>query len=202
MAHARRKFHELWVNHSSQIVGEVLDLFGRLYEFEREAASLDHEGCHHLRKQQPSPVLEALYRWLQTQDQRVPKGSATARVIGYSLNRWQALTYYLNDPAVPIDNNWMENQIRSIALGCKNWMFAGSLGAGKRAAAIISFIHSARINGHDPYGYLRHVLERLPSQPYSRIGELLPHRWSAGYSFPLLLERPVRCDDRALTVKS
>jgi hypothetical protein len=87
---------------------------------------------------------------------------------------------------------WMENQIRPIALGRKNWMFAGSLRARKRAAAIMSLIHSARINGHDPYAYLRDVLERLPLQPYSRIGELLPHLWSAGYSFPSLLKRPVK----------
>ncbi|NDI87634.1 IS66 family transposase, partial [Undibacterium crateris] len=190
--HARRKFHELWADHSSQIVGEVLDLFGRLYEVEREEASLGCKWRHLLRKQQASPVLEVMYRWLQTQDQRVPRGSATARAIGYSLNPWQALTYYLNDPAVPIESNWIENTIRPIALGRKNWMFAGSLRASKRAAAIVSLIHSTRINGHAPYAYLRDVLERLPLQPYSRIGELLPHRWSAGYSFPSLLKRPVK----------
>jgi len=76
-------------------------------------------------------------------------------------------------------NNWCENQIRPIALGRSNWLFAGSLRAGKRAAAIMSLVHSARINGHDPYGYLRDVLERLPNQPFSRIEELLPHRWRA-----------------------
>jgi len=77
------------------------------------------------------------------------------------------------------DNNWVENQIRPIALGRSNWLFAGSLRAGKRAAAIMSLVHSARINGHDPYVYLRDVLERLPTQPASRVDELLPHRWRA-----------------------
>ncbi|NPC56023.1 transposase domain-containing protein, partial [Caenimonas soli] len=78
---------------------------------------------------------------------------------------------------LPADNNWVENQIRPIATGRKNWLFAGSLRAGQRAAAIMSLVHSARLNGHDPYAYLRDVLERLPTQPASRIDELLPHRW-------------------------
>ena len=74
-------------------------------------------------------------------------------------------------------NNWVENRIRPIALGRQNWLFAGSLRAGKRAAAVMSLIHSAKLNGHDPYAYMRDVLERLPTQPASRIAELLPHRW-------------------------
>ena len=74
-------------------------------------------------------------------------------------------------------NNWIENQIRPIALGRKNWLFAGSLRAGKQAAAIMSLFQSARMNGHDPHAYLKDVLARLPTQPHSRIRELLPHRW-------------------------
>jgi hypothetical protein len=95
----------------------------------------------------------------------------------YSLNRWAALTRYIDDGDLPIDNNWVENQIRPIAIGRNNWLFAGSLRAGKRAAAIMSLVHSARLNGLDPFTYLRYILERLPTQPASRIDELLPHRW-------------------------
>ena len=87
-------------------------------------------------------------------------------------------THYLDDGQVPIDNNWIENRIRPIATGRKNWLFAGSLRAGKRAAAIMSLIQSAKLNGHDPFLYLKDVLSRLPTQPNSRIGELLPHRWA------------------------
>jgi hypothetical protein len=83
----------------------------------------------------------------------------------------------VDDGALPIDNNWVENQIRPIAIGRSNWLFAGSLRAGKRAAAVMSLIHSARLNGHDVYAYLKDVLARLPTQPASRVGELLPHRW-------------------------
>ena len=79
---------------------------------------------------------------------------------------------------MPIDNNWVENRIRPIALGRQNWLFAGSLRAGKRAAAVMSLIQSAKLNGLDPYAYLRDVLERLPTQPARRVAELLPHRWS------------------------
>ena len=114
---------------------------------------------------------------MQAQRLRVPDGSATAKAIDYSLNRWPALTHYLDNPLVPIDNNWVENQIRPIALGRKNWMFTGSLRAGKRAAAVMSLIHSARLTGHDPYAYMKDILERLPLHPFSQIGELLPHRW-------------------------
>jgi hypothetical protein len=101
-----------------------------------------------------------------------------ARAIDYSLKRWDPLVRFLKDPAVPIDNNWIENRIRPVAIGRSNWLFAGSLRGGQRAAAVMSLIQSARLNGHDPYAYLRDVLERLPSQPNSRIDELLPHLWT------------------------
>jgi transposase len=116
--------------------------------------------------------------WLEAQRSRVPDGSATAKAIDYSRGRWIALTRYLDDGNLPCDNNWVENQIRPIAIGRSNWLFARSLRAGKRAAAIMSLVHSAKMNGHDPYAYLKAVLERLPTQPASRIGELLPHRWT------------------------
>ena len=109
----------------------------------------------------------------------MPDGSATAKALDYSLKRWPALTRYLDDGDLPISNNWVENQIRPIAIGRANWLFAGSLRAGKRAAAVMSLVHSARINGHDPYAYLKDVLERLPTHPMSQIDELLPHRWKA-----------------------
>ncbi|MNF79595.1 Transposase IS66 family protein [compost metagenome] len=110
----------------------------------------------------------------------VPEGSATAKALDYSLKRWVALTRYLDDGAVPIDNNPVENTIRPWALGRSNWLFAGSLRSGKRAAAIMSLIQSARMNGHDPYAYLKDVLTRLPTQKAGEIEHLLPHQWIAG----------------------
>ncbi|MFW2776638.1 IS66 family transposase, partial [Acinetobacter baumannii] len=109
------------------------------------------------------PILERLHAWLEEQRRRVPDGSAIARAIDYSLKRWPALVRYLDDPTVPIDNNHVERQIRPVALGRSNWLFAGSLRAGQRAAAVMSLIQSAKLNGHDPYAYLKDVLTRLPT---------------------------------------
>jgi transposase len=178
LAHARRKFHELWVNHKSTVGEQALALFGRLYEVEREVDGLDAERRRCIRQEKAGPIADALRAWLTAQRQKVPPGSATAKAIDYTLGRWSALTRYIDDGDLPADNNWVENQIRPIAIGRSNWLFAGSLRAGKRAAAVMSLIHSARINGHDPYAYLRDVLERLPTQRASRVGELLPHRWT------------------------
>ena len=177
MAHARRKFHDLWIHHTSPLGEQALKFFMKLYEVEREVRELAADERKAIRQEKSKPIADALHLWLTQQRQKVPDGSATAKAIDYSLNRWKALVRFIDDGALPIDNNWVENQIRPIAIGRNNWLFAGSLRAGKRAAAVMSLVHSARLNGHDPYAYLRDVLERLPTQPASRIGELLPHRW-------------------------
>ena len=122
-------------------------------------------------------IIDMLHAWMIAQRVLVHDGSATSKALDYSLKRWAALSRYLDDGVVPIDNNWAENQIRPWALGRKNWLFAGSLRRGKRAAAIMSLIQSARLNGHDPYAYLKDVLTRLPTQRASEIAELLPHKW-------------------------
>ena len=176
LAHARRKFHDLWANHKSPVAEEALKFFAALYELERQAQVLSAEQRQQLRASQSRPIVDRLHEWLLLQRQRATDGTAIAKAIDYSLKRWPALIRFIEDGAVPIDNNWVENRIRPIALGRSNWLFAGSLRAGKRAAAVMSLIQSARLNGHDPYRYLRDVLERLPTHPASRIGELLPHR--------------------------
>lgn len=177
LAHARRKFFDLWANHKSAVAEEALKYFVQLYEVEREVQDLDPAERRRIRQLKARPVADALNKWLTLQRQKVPDGSATAKAIDYSLNRWAALTRYVDDGDLPADNNWVENQIRPIAIGRNNWLFAGSLRAGKRAAAVMSLVHSARLNGHEPYAYLKDVLERLPTQPASRVQELLPHRW-------------------------
>lgn len=179
MAHARRKFHDLYANHSSELAEEALRYFSALYEIERLAREqkLGAQGRLQLRQQRSKPIAETLRQWLTRQRGQVPDGSATMKAIEYSLGRWAALILYLEDGDLPIDNNHVENRIRPVALGRSNWLFAGSLRAGQRAANIMSLIQSAKLNGHDPYKYLRDVLERLPSQSGSRLEELLPHRW-------------------------
>jgi transposase len=178
MAHARRKFVELHTANKSAIAGTALELIGKLYEVERDVRALDDQARLQQRKSLAAPVADALRDWMTAQRAKVPHGSATAKALDYSLNRWAALTRYLDDPRLPIDNNHDEQQIRPWATGRKNWLFAGTLAAGRRAAAITSLIQSAKLNGHDPYAYLKDVLERLPTQRASDIGQLLPHRWS------------------------
>ena len=182
MAHARRKFFDLHTHHQSEIAGEALAYFQKLYIIERELTELAHDDRRRLRQEQAKPVLDEFESWLKGRRQQVPNGSATAKAIDYSLRRWAALVHYLHDGQVPIDNNWIENRIRPIATGRKNWLFAGSLRAGQRAAAIMSLIQSAKLNGHDPFAYLKDVLSRLPTQPFSKIAELLPHRWQSNPS--------------------
>ena len=177
MAHARRKFHDLHVANQSQIATEALEQIGRLYDIERQAKDLDDQQRHQLRQEKAKPVLDLLHRWLLAQRQKVPDGSATAKAIDYSLKRWDALIRYCEDGSVPIDNNRVENQIRPWALGRSNWLFAGSLRSGQRAANIMSLVQSAKMNGHDPYAYLNDVLTRLPTQRASDIDELLPYNW-------------------------
>ena len=179
MAHARRKLHDLYANHRSDVAEEALRYFAALYDIERLAREqkLNTEERRLLRQQRSKPIAESLRQWLTRELCQVPDGSATAQAIKYSLGRWAALIRYLDDGDLPIDNNHLENRIRPVALGRSNWLFAGSLRAGQRAAAIMSLIQSAKLNGHDPYGYLKDVLERLPTQLASRIEELLPHLW-------------------------
>jgi transposase len=177
LAHARRKFYDLWVAHKNPLAEAALHYFSALYEVEREASELSIDERYRLRQTKAKPIADALHSWLIAHRQKAPDGGATAKAMDYSLKRWDALVHYIATGDVPADNNWVENQIRPIAIGRNNWLFAGSLRAGQRAAAAMSLIQSAKINGLDPYAYLKDVLERLPTQPNSRIEELLPHCW-------------------------
>jgi transposase len=180
LAHARRKFFELHANSKSQIAGQALIYISQLYDVERAVKHLNTDERRHIRQTQSKPLADAFHQWIVLQRQKITDGSATAKALDYSLKRWAALTRFLDDGQLPIDNNWIENQIRPIAIGRGNWLFAGSLRAGQRAAAVMSLIQSAKLNGHDPYAYLKDVLTRLPTHKNSRIDELLPHRWQPG----------------------
>ncbi len=177
MAHARRKFFDLHAASQSPVAAQALESIGGLYAIERELKDLSPDERLRQRQRVAKPLADKYHEWMLAQRQKVPEGSGTARALDYSLKRWGALTRYLDDGMLPIDNNRIEQQIRPIAVGRNNWLFAGSLRAGKRAAAVMSLVQSAKLNGHDPYAYLKDVLTRLPTHPNSRIGELLPHHW-------------------------
>ena len=176
-AHSRRKFDELVKDNLSPVGTQAIHRIAALYQIERQVKSLSAEDRLAIRQSSSKPLCEDLHVWLQLERQRVPQGSASAKAIDYSLNRWRALTNYLADGNVQIDNNHLENLIRPWAKGRRAWLFAGSELAGQRAAIIMSLLQSARLHGHDPWAYLRDVLTKLPSHLNSRIEELLPHRW-------------------------
>ena len=177
LAHARRKFFDLHAANKSQIAEHALTQFARVYEIEQQVKDVPTKQRLEVRQQRSRAIMDALHEWMLLQRQQVAGNSATAKALDYSLKRWSALTRFMDDGQLPVDNNWIENQIRPVAIGRNNWLFAGSLRAGQRAAAVMSLIQSARLNGHDPYAYLKDVLTRLPTHKASRVGELLPHRW-------------------------
>ena len=177
MAHARRKFDELIKENQSPVATQAVQRIARLYRIERETKELPAQERLAMRQARAKPLCEELHIWLRLERQRVPDGSAIANAIDYSLKRWAALTAYLVDGNVAIDNNHIENLMRPWAMGRKAWLFAGSELAGKRAAVVMSLAQSAKMHGHDPWAYLKDVLTRLPGHLNSRIDELLPHRW-------------------------
>ncbi len=177
MAHARRKFFELFAANKSHIAQAALEQFNAIYTIEAQLKDMPPDERRHRRRADIKPLMDKLRQWLLDHKIKVPDGSGTLKAIDYSLKRWDALTTFLDDPHTPIDNNWVENQIRPIAVGRKNWLFAGSLRSGQRNAAIMSLVQSAKLNGLNPLEYLKDVMDRLPTQPYSKINELLPHNW-------------------------
>lgn len=176
LAHARRKFFELHAANQSPEAAEALSRIGELYALEQRACEVTPERRAELRAQHAVPRLEALHQWLLATRRCAADGSALARALDYSLKRWPALSRYATRGDLPIDNNPIENAIRPIALGKKNWLFAGSEAAGRRAAAIQSLLATAKANGLEPMAWLTDTLEKLPIWPNSRIDELLPIR--------------------------
>ena len=176
LAHARRKFFDLYAANQSPVAAEALRRIGELYDVERQAQAMDAASRRQLRQNEARPRLDALHAWLLQTRIRVADGGGTAKALDYSIKRWPALIRYADSGILPIDNNPVENSIRPIAIGKKNWLFAGSERAGKRAAAIQSLLGTAKLNGLDSHAWLKDTLEKLPIWPNSRIDELLPLR--------------------------
>lgn len=177
-AHARRKFFDLYAAGKSELSAEVIRRIAALYRVEAQAQQLDTESRHAYRQAHARPLVDAFFEWLTAIRPKVSNGSGTAGAIDYTLKRQAALRRYLDAGRYPIDNNPVENAIRPIALGRKNWLFTGSARAGERAAAIMSLLATAKANGHDPHAWLRDVLTRLPTTKDRDIGALLPHTWN------------------------
>jgi transposase len=178
-AHARRRFEELSRGHhsASAVATEAMLRWTRIYRAEAAYADMGCDERRQARQVLSRPLWEEFEVWLKLQRTQVLNGTKIAEAIDYSLNAWAALTLHLDDGAVPIDNNLIERQIKPWKLGAKNWLFAGSALAGQRAAVVMSLVQSAKLNGLDPWAYLRDVLARIHTHPNNRLDELLPHRW-------------------------
>jgi transposase len=174
MAHVRRKFFDLHAANGSPIAAEALRRIGQLYAIEQQGRDRATTERAQLRQEQAKPLLADWHTWLLAAHKTVAAGSGTAKAIDYALKRWPALLRYADSGTLPIDNNPVENTIRPIAVGKKNWLFAGSERAGRRAAAIQSLLATAKLNGLEPLRWLTDTLENLPSCPNSRIDSLLP----------------------------
>jgi transposase len=173
-AHVRRKFYDLHQAHASPLAAEALARIAQLYVIETEIRGRSPGERLEVRKARARPLLESMHEWLQASLAKLSKKSEVATAIRYALGRWTALMRYCDDGGLEIDNNAAERSLRAVALGRKNYLFAGSDAGGERAAAIYSLIGSAKLNDLDPEAYLRGVLERLADHPITRIAELLP----------------------------
>ena len=172
-AHVRRKFHDLHLA-GSPLAKEALDRIGRLFDIERAANGLPPDVRQRIRQSRALPVIEELAAFLDASLPRLSGKSDLAAAIRYARSRWEALTRYLADGRLEISNNAAERAIRPLALGRKNWLFAGSDTGGERAAAMYTLIETAKLNGLDPQAYLRDVLGHIAGHPINRIAELLP----------------------------
>ena len=173
-AHVRRKFHDLYQAHRSPIAKEALERIAQLYGIEEEIRGRSPAERREVRQARSRPLLEAMHVWLKATLAKLSQKSDVAVAIRYALERWTALLRFCDDGRIEIDNNAAERALRAVALGRKNYLFAGSDAGGERAAAIYSLLGSAKLNGIDPEAYLRLVLRRIADHPINRIAELLP----------------------------
>ena len=158
-AHVRRKFYDIQVANGSAIATESVQRIGALYGIEREIRSKPADLRCQIRQAGAGPLIEELHHWLNTTLTKLSRKSDTAAAIRYALARWRALTRYLDDGRIEMDNSAAERVLRAVALGRKNFLFCGSDAGGERAAAIYSLLGTAKLNGLGPEFYLRRVLE-------------------------------------------
>jgi len=173
-AHVRRKFYDLQEAHQSPVASEALERIAGLYAVENDIRGRTPEERRAIRNARSRPQLESLKRWFEETLGKLSRKSDTALAVRYALGRWEALLRYCDDGRLEIDNNAAERALRVVALGRKNFLFAGSDGGGESAAAMYSLIGTAKLNGIEPESYLRNVLSRIAENPVNQIDQLLP----------------------------
>jgi len=179
MAHARRMFNEALDNdyeRASYALGEIQ----KLYTIERisKEADLNFEELKVVRNKKADPILKGMWLWMQQQYLHVLPKSAIGKALAYSIERWYKLSIYTTDGRLNIDNNPVENSIRPVALGRKNYLFAGSHEAAKRSGMLYSLLGTCKMHGVEPYSWLKDVLHKIADHPVNRVQELLPHHYN------------------------
>ena len=175
-AHARRKFFDICATGKSESAEEALRRIGELYAIEETIRGRPPDERRAERHARSAPILSAFRPWLQARRDELSRKSDLAKAIGYALSRWTELTRFTGDGRIAIDNNAAERAIRPLALGRKDYLFAGSDSGGRRAAAIYSLVETAKLNNLDPEKYLRDVLTKIADHPINKIDALLPWR--------------------------
>jgi hypothetical protein len=178
MAHARRKFYEALSNDQPRAEHALTEI-GKLYDVERSAKEMNNEQRLALRKQEAVPVLESLGKWMKEQYLEVLPKSTIGKALGYSIERWKELMIYAEDGKLNIDNNPVENSIRPVAVGRKNYLFAGSHQAAQRSAMLYSLLGTCKLHGINPFHWLKEVLQTIPNHTINKVNDLLPHNWTS-----------------------
>ena len=183
-AHWRRDFHDIWTATKSEIAKEALDRIGALYDIEREITSQPADVRQAARQSKSKPKAEAFKAWAEATVTQLPKKSDLRTAFQYGLNRWTALTLFLDDGRVAIDNNAAERALRPIGVGRRNWLFAGADAGGETLARAMTLIETAKMNGLDPQAYLADILDRIHDHKNNKLDQLLPWNWTPLTSEP------------------
>ena len=179
MAHARRKFVDIFQSQQSQIAEEAIKRIALLYKVEKAARGKPPKERVALRQRDAKPVFDELETWLDAQLNRISGKSELAKAIRYALGRMKKMRGYLNNGHLELDNNSAERSIRPVAVGRKNYLFVGSEGGGKAAAIAYTLIETAKLNGVDPQAWLTWVLAQIADHKITRLNELLPWSYAA-----------------------
>ena len=179
MAHVRRKFHDVIKLKPSPIAEEAFSRIGALYDIENRIRGMSADERRTLRQQHAKPILSELKRWIEATLPTLPQKQKLAEAMRYALSRWTALSVYIDDGRVEIDNNIAERAMRPLGIGRKNWLFAGSDKGGERIANILTIIETVKLHGHNPEVYLTDDLTRIQDHPKDRLEDLLPWNWTA-----------------------
>lgn len=177
-AHARRKFHDVHLASKSPLAAEALQRIGALFDIERQINGQPPAERCRIRQTYARPLLDELAVYLDATSAKISGKSELAAAIRYARSRWTAFSRYIDDGRLEMSNNAAERAIRPLALGRKNWTFAGSDAGGERTAAIYTLVETAKLNGLDPEAYLRDIIGRIADHPINRIADLLP--WNIG----------------------